>query len=1146
MRKLLLVSLCALFAAFVWKSIVEDARPRGADHPWTHASDPFEPGVLRVRMERLAPIVSKVVGHPIDVAPLRIRAADDRLVAERELAAESPHVLDTTSDAFSAKAVSYALARESRWSNYLGSYDSETDTIELYPYQFDAIVPDSIDAVIDLVIAHELAHAWQDQRFGLLGEREPPSRESAFARRAVVEGSAEFVARRVARELGTSAVFDRITAVRQRGAQMAGAGRRSRLTRQWFYVEGLAFVEAVSEAWGGTPDWSGLFSQLPQEVAVIERSRDWLDPARPGVETVDDKAERFFREVGGDPPDAPHLREWGHLPIPPSGLRDRLGRAAIPVDDPTWSDCRGGVLLNGMPSTGGLVHTDVSIRVWRLGSPEKARMARASLEQAAGQRGATSWVQDSFIEFSGRVRRRDGRSGATAYSQSGMDESTGELEEEICALGTEGPWLLEATSNRVGAAPALLELLESAVRSWGAASSTARRLEGDAKGPWGLPADAPPSMRDRLIARALSSAGGERDVQAWLRSRTDEPGAFLAALGPAADEGRRHTPERGESIVAALRHEDADVRRFALNGLGSGDVEVRPFSLGILPLIREAARDPAAELRALAVQAAHALESEEVLGRQRIRILLSDPSPFVRAALARCSSLLEDCEIEQLRGDENRIVRSALKADRGTSLGGRLWLFERMARYALSWTALQSYQELDSLFALDWDELSAEQRRTRLAQLRRLLRAEDDHVRMGAIWITRQVSGDRSSLVSGLLDAFASGPHRRAATGALLEEDFDLKPHRSRLVRMLDNPFCKVDVLRVLAAKDVALPTAVAREVRSWLESPNDALACAAALALLDGDALDKRWTSVHLEFRTQIVDTVLRHHPDSPLAARMRARALMSPYRDEREAVFESLESRRHIAAHWEALLTRIAAGGSEVAGECWADLADRIGMLSSVDAAEAVAILSRHLNAWCERDKLPLLSWRERTVYSWDFDDWPADRAFVAALDRCILRTDAPPTRLIFTLIREAITDGEIPRPVQDAMRRLFAASPFPGIPAAEDTHKAAVRRAFVPADTVCHLLRQRANEPDRRWSRFRMSVELVGHGADRERAAHGLIREFLERDDARHVSTALRILSELGTATSAELAQLRESSARALPSWRKRIEDCVSRLK
>jgi hypothetical protein len=383
------------------------------------------------------------------------------------------------------------------------------------------------------------------------------------------------------------------------------------------------------------------------------------------------------------------------------------------------------------------------------------------------------------------------------------------------------------------------------------------------------------------------------------------------------------------------------------------------------------------------------------------------------------------------------------------------------------------------------------------------------------------------------------------ASGILRDKEFDLAPHRARLVRMLGNPFTRVDTLRVLAARDVALNEATRSRIRAWSSSRDGALACAAALVMDDDRVIGQRWHEVQLEFRCQIIDQVLRRRPQSPLAARLRAKALLSPYEDEREAVYTALESDEHCAAHWDALLTRIGSGGSEVAGESWADLTDRIGSLAEADAADATTIVTRHLNAWCDRDRLPNLSWHEDSPYAWEFEDWRSDPAFSAALDRCILRSDAPATRLIFALIRVANTGGKLPPPVAAEVTALFAASPMPGVPAAQEIHKAAARCAFVPPDTLVDLIRRRVDASARGRRRLLYIRDWIGEGPGRKTAARALVPELLERDSEAHVAAALEILSETRSASAVELDRLRELRSRAMPTWRQRIDRCIGRL-
>ncbi|MHC4850219.1 MAG: hypothetical protein ACYTEG_17470, partial [Planctomycetota bacterium] len=662
MRKVLLVALGALFFVCVWKAVDEAQRPRGGGHAWTRADDPFDPDSLRGRMERIAPLVSRVVGDSIDVAQVKIRAVDDRLSAEREFAKKFPELLDTTRDSFRQESVLSERVRLSRRSDLLGLYDSTTNAIELYPDQFDSIVPDSIDGVLDIVVAHELAHAWQDQRYRMFEEVEFEDRDAAFARRAVIEGSAEFVARRVAQELGTASVFDGLAQSARRETEMVRAMGRWPISQRWFYSQGFEFVSVVHDAHQGESVWDRLFGRLPRSVTTIERPRAWLESERSPAASPDDGVQRFLRQFDR----GRSASEWQYYPIPSAD--DRLALAALPLDHRAWQSYRRGVSLSGKPDAGALAKEGVSLRIWWIGTEADALAARASLEQAAKQRGVRSWARRELVTALGPVRTRVGRRGTTAYAQSGMDCMTGEFAEDACAFGNHGPWLFEAITERVGASPALLELVELAIRIWGGDPDGVPVLRGDESGPWDLPADASGAARDGLIARALAKPGGEIEVTAWLAGRTDEPAALLAALGPALGDDEWSTPERSAALVAALRSKDPDVRRFALRQLGQGDFEPRPFAGAIVEPIQEAARSADPELRALAVAAACELELKALLRGASLAKLLADPSAMVRAALARGSEQLTDEAQGQLSRDDDPIVRAAAESSRSQSV----------------------------------------------------------------------------------------------------------------------------------------------------------------------------------------------------------------------------------------------------------------------------------------------------------------------------------------------------------------------------------------------------------------------------------------------------------------------------------------------
>jgi hypothetical protein len=162
----------------------------------------------------VAPMIERIVGSRFRTLPTVRPAAPDEIF---EYLCEElhPHTLigfDVPDDD-SARAYTERAAR-SVTENTLAKYRGKTNLVVVQPevFQIQAKIfdrPDYIEAdSVKLLLAHELVHALDDQDFQSSKRcMQPKSRDQTQVWTGVMEGHAQFVAARVAEELGLSELF---------------------------------------------------------------------------------------------------------------------------------------------------------------------------------------------------------------------------------------------------------------------------------------------------------------------------------------------------------------------------------------------------------------------------------------------------------------------------------------------------------------------------------------------------------------------------------------------------------------------------------------------------------------------------------------------------------------------------------------------------------------------------------------------------------------------------------------------------------------------------------------------------------------------------------------------------------------------------
>ena len=600
-RSLLIFVPYALLAMLIgWVPQCGDQRQFPVRVRFTDATNPFTPERLRARLARIALVVSEVVSTPLDVDHVEVVVRDDRVAAEERLRETLSDQLDTRHEDFQQGQVSFVyLALQQAMAGLLAEYLPTEGRIAVQPLGHEMLAPDAIESLLDVVLAHELADVWQDRCFGVFEQEGVASTEEAhLARAAVIEGSAEHVARAVAQRLGSVPLFDRIAAARNKqpaegNIHLAALSRWAR----WAYGEGLRFVDVVHEA-EGAGTWAQLFSAMPTDVWSIEHPRAWLAQGEVHIEDLDGWADRFVWMLGAAPAPLVHACGWGHRPALRADVEGRLELAGLTLEDAPWNACRGGIVLAGSPRRGPLEGAAFVLRAWRFPTWSQARGARASLDRAFETRGPGVWAGRTPSRGWGRHASVRGPAAAGRGCHSCSTRRNSSPMRAPGALRVDGALLLEVFAWREGIAPALLEILDvaAAARTHAAAIDAARAGEATTPTPYAelarlrLDADiqavlpdepVPIPVRDESLTRRLAKADGKADVRAWLDAHGTAV-AWMTALGPGTGEEDVEELERGQLLAGALASKDEDLVRFALSAIADARTTLSPLDTGVV------------------------------------------------------------------------------------------------------------------------------------------------------------------------------------------------------------------------------------------------------------------------------------------------------------------------------------------------------------------------------------------------------------------------------------------------------------------------------------------------------------------------------------------------------------------------------------
>ena len=222
-------------------------------------------------------------------------------------------------------------------------------------------------ALADIVLAHELNHALEDQRFGLDFD-EGATDDAALARSALVEGTAmlvmqEYVLRHVGADEALSALL---------GSGLAGGPQLPKFIQDQItfpYIAGLQFASALREQGGWAQLDEAARSRAPESTEQVLHPEKWMAGEPPARVRLNVRLGAPWRRV--------HAGTWGEWQTAQLVGGNAAG----------WGGDRYELWQRGRCGAPPCRSQDVLVMRWAWDTPEAARTFEGRLRAAAVARG---------------------------------------------------------------------------------------------------------------------------------------------------------------------------------------------------------------------------------------------------------------------------------------------------------------------------------------------------------------------------------------------------------------------------------------------------------------------------------------------------------------------------------------------------------------------------------------------------------------------------------------------------------------------------------------------------------------------------------------------------------------------------------------
>ncbi|MHC4974504.1 MAG: HEAT repeat domain-containing protein [Planctomycetota bacterium] len=285
--------------------------------PAPAAEPDFDPAALQERVRQLRPVVEDILGESLG-KPVSISITTEKELEEM-VTAEMTELRGAVEGGARGEELRKACGREAGLMSrlVLGKVGLDADRLLVCPPNFRRIAEFDpawkgvlSQEYLDLVLLHELVHVHQQRRYGLrrfFGK--PTTLEWIQVRQCVLEGHAQYVARRAARRLGHDDAFRLFVATQTEvppGVEDAGTRHLMEVIQAMAsstYVDGEKFVTAIVKEFDYPKAVARIFAEPPTSLAQVSRPRDYLNPPAAGVDLdrIMARISRLLAERGKNP-----------------------------------------------------------------------------------------------------------------------------------------------------------------------------------------------------------------------------------------------------------------------------------------------------------------------------------------------------------------------------------------------------------------------------------------------------------------------------------------------------------------------------------------------------------------------------------------------------------------------------------------------------------------------------------------------------------------------------------------------------------------------------------------------------------------------------------------------------------------------------